>query len=322
VVTIFADAATAARNGVAWVHGSAGGFVDSIEVTVHQAPRFITLRAATDGLPGGGGSVLILHTVYDARGTPVEGAIFSWSTDNPGVINVDSTGLVTAPGWGKATITARVDSISAVMHLATTGGTPPAIQSLYAAYLVSQQMVLVTADVIDAQGDAQNYVVLMSDQVTYRDWNGFLQHGTALQPADRLLQHVTRLYSGVYLVTGDESANETQASIEADTASHSQAPSLVAVTSFRIGADSLRVDFTAQDNELDAVEVWLVGLVDGNDVHPAPLFVRFALAPTATAQFSGSVGLRSNAVINQLGVVLRDATGAFSPVVAVPPVVQ
>jgi len=302
-----------------WVRGSAGGFTDSIRVTVSQVPAIIYMPFYFS-LPGGGGTYQINYQVGDPRGNVIPGATVQWSSNNPGVIDVDSNGLVTAPSWGVAKIKGSVGSVSGSADVHTTGGTPPAVQSVSAVYLSTQRLLIVRGDVVDAQGDALAYAIGLD----YQTWQaGPLRLGTAVQPADYLLQEAPNQQFLVTLYTADESENGGSASTPLDSTSHPQAPVVLSINAYRVGADSLRVDFTAKDNELDAVEVWLVGLASNTGViHPAPLFTRFTLPASPTAQFSGSVGLRSNAAISQLGIVLRDATGAFSQVVAMPPVVQ
>jgi len=319
VAQVVAGAIVAVNNGMAWVRGSAGGFTDSIRVTVSQVPAIIYMPFYFS-LPGGGGTYQINYQVGDPRGNVIPGATVQWSSNNPGVIDVDSNGLVTAPSWGVAKIKGSVGSVSGSADVHTTGGTPPAVQSVSAVYLSTQRLLIVRGDVVDAQGDALAYAIGLD----YQTWQaGPLRLGTAVQPADYLLQEAPNQQFLVTLYTADESENGGSASTPLDSTSHPQAPVVLSINAYRVGADSLRVDFTAKDNELDAVEVWLVGLASNTGViHPAPLFTRFTLPASPTAQFSGSVGLRSNAAISQLGIVLRDATGAFSQVVAMPPVVQ
>jgi len=309
VATVAGNNVVAQANGTTWIRGSAQGYTDSLLITVQQVPRFVVLQPNPLLLPGGGGTAQITWQVLDNGRSPMPGNP-GWTTTRVGVIDVSQTGLVTATGWGVATITAQFQNAVGTLAVQTTGGTAPRMDSLSAVGIPLSGHIFETVKVVDAQGDAL--------RISFGGRDIPLSYGTGVQRIDGVFTAFGQFPTVMDFQALDESGNTIDTTIVVDTFNESQAPVVLSGSGFKIGTDSLRVDFVARDNEMDAVEVWLVAAVSGNSYY-APAFVRSSLPLSATAQFSGSVGVRhSTTNIQQLGVIIKDATGGYSEVFWVP----
>ena len=114
VVTV--DAAglvTAVSNGNATITAQAGSVAASAAVAVHQAPAALTLVPDSLTFEAMGDTATIVATVSDANGHEVAGAIPAWTSDDPSVATVASTGLVTAIRPGSTTVTATSGMLTA-----------------------------------------------------------------------------------------------------------------------------------------------------------------------------------------------------------------
>ena len=96
---------TAAGNGTATITATAGSVSGGAEVTVAQEARQVAV-SPLDGSVGIGKTLRLGAEATDANGHAVEGAEFSWSSSDPAVATVDSTGLVTGVAEGEVTVTA------------------------------------------------------------------------------------------------------------------------------------------------------------------------------------------------------------------------
>ena len=72
------------------------------------AAQRVRLAPSHDTLTAIGDTLQLAATVTDAHGTAVSGATLVWTTDDSGVVTVDSSGAVVAHGGGAATISATV----------------------------------------------------------------------------------------------------------------------------------------------------------------------------------------------------------------------
>jgi hypothetical protein len=299
--------------GVAWIRGTYQGYTDSLRISVQQIPFAVGISPNPVTLQGGGGSIQLTYNIVDRGGTTIPGAVPVWSTDHPGVIDVGPTGLVTATGWGPATITATYQTAKGTVAVSTTGGSAPLFLSLRATYLgKSSPYALVRADVVDPEGDGSSFDV---DGHTMA-----LSRGTGLQTPDALIPWFATNPAFVIALARDQSGNQRDSVVALDTVTTTGVPVVLSVQAFRIGGDSLQVDFTAADNEMDVVEAWLIG--PEVPAYHLPLFVRFTLPVSNSVQFSGSIGVKNTISASLLGVVLRDATGAYSSVVMSPVVTR
>jgi len=97
---------TAAGNGSAEITATSGEAAGTVAVTVEQVPAAVTLAPGSLAFTALGDTATLAATVLDANGHAIEGATVVWSNGDPGVATVNASGLVTAAGNGRATITA------------------------------------------------------------------------------------------------------------------------------------------------------------------------------------------------------------------------
>ena len=100
---------TAAANGTATVTATSGSASGTAAVTVAQEVNAVMVEPATDTLVMGDTLRLTAYAV-DANGYAVEGAGFSWASEDPSVAAVDATGLVMGVAEGRAMIAAAAGS--------------------------------------------------------------------------------------------------------------------------------------------------------------------------------------------------------------------
>ena len=100
-------------NGRAWVTTSAGAVSATAEITVAQEVADVRMTPSAHTLVAFGDTVRLAVEARDPNGHLIEGAAFSWASSDASVAPVDSSGLVTAVGNGKATVTASVEAVSA-----------------------------------------------------------------------------------------------------------------------------------------------------------------------------------------------------------------
>lgn len=108
---------TANGNGSTTILVTAGAISGSVMVTVQQLPALITIVPGTVALSSIGESAQLATTVQDALGKPVSSSAgvptVSWSSSNPAVATVSTSGRVTAAGNGSTLVSATVGSLSA-----------------------------------------------------------------------------------------------------------------------------------------------------------------------------------------------------------------
>ncbi|WP_419936493.1 Ig-like domain-containing protein [Candidatus Palauibacter sp.] len=97
--------ATAASAGTAAITATSGNASGSAAVTVVQEVSAVIVTPAEAALAPGD-TVTLTARAEDANGSPIEDALFAWSSSNTAVGTVDTTGLVHAIGDGSAAITA------------------------------------------------------------------------------------------------------------------------------------------------------------------------------------------------------------------------
>ena len=97
---------TARGNGTVTITATSGGKSTTATITVAQSPNTIVVTPASANLNAIGSTVQLGATVRDANNNIFSGASISWSSNNPFVASISSTGLVTARGGGTTTITA------------------------------------------------------------------------------------------------------------------------------------------------------------------------------------------------------------------------
>lgn len=112
----------AVGNGETWIVAivEANGLktADSARIVVSQVPIDVRLETALDTLTWLGQSTRLVAVARDALGSPVENAKFTWTSSNPGLAQVDSSGMVTAVDNGDATISVGIGEVTANIILA------------------------------------------------------------------------------------------------------------------------------------------------------------------------------------------------------------
>ncbi len=93
--------------------GCGGGSEPSTPTAIAVAPTAITFTAI-------GQTQQLTAAITDQDNNPVDGSEVDWSSSNPAVATVSSTGLVTATGTGAAQVTAAVGGIAAIATVEVT----------------------------------------------------------------------------------------------------------------------------------------------------------------------------------------------------------
>ncbi len=103
---------TAVANGSATITATSGSASGSATVTVAQSVSLVAVTSDTASFGALGDTVRLSAEAFDANGSAVAGAEFSWESSDESVATVDASGLVTAVANGSATITATSGSAS------------------------------------------------------------------------------------------------------------------------------------------------------------------------------------------------------------------
>ena len=104
---------TAVGNGTATVTASAGAVSATAEITVAQEVADVSVSPSTNSLVAFGDTVRLTAEARDANGHGIEVATFSWRSGDPQVAMVDTSGLVSVVGNGRASVTASAGAVSA-----------------------------------------------------------------------------------------------------------------------------------------------------------------------------------------------------------------
>ena len=102
---------TATGNGIAAVRASLEDVAGSAEVTVEQQAVAVRVSPDEEVLWALGDTVRLSAAATDANGHLVEGADFTWSSDDESVVTVDAAGLATATGHGMARVRAETGTV-------------------------------------------------------------------------------------------------------------------------------------------------------------------------------------------------------------------
>ena len=108
---------TARANGTATITATSGGESTSVTITVAQALSTIAINPASATLVAIGETLQLSTMVKDAKDQIITGATVGWSSNNPAVAEVNSSGLVTARANGTATITATLGGKSTTVTI-------------------------------------------------------------------------------------------------------------------------------------------------------------------------------------------------------------
>ena len=156
--------------GTTAIHASADGLDATASVSVTAVPAAAIVIAPSAVTLTKGDTSRFTATVRDASGSVLANRAVTWSSSNPTIATVSSSGLVTAVAAGTATVTARSDAVSATAAV-SIAAPPPApvaaiVVSLGSTSLAAGQGTQATATLRDAAGN-----VLTGRTVTWSSAN-------------------------------------------------------------------------------------------------------------------------------------------------------
>jgi uncharacterized protein YjdB len=158
---------SAVSAGMAPISATSGSLSASVTVSVvSSAVASVQVSPTSASVVLGGAPVALTATAFDADGKVLEGRAATWSSQNPTVASVSSSGVVTALGTGSTTVTANVEGKTA--SATVTVGTAPAAPvvsvtvTLGVATLNVGQQTQASAVLKDAQGNVLNRPVTWS----------------------------------------------------------------------------------------------------------------------------------------------------------------
>ena len=108
---------TAVSGGTAEISATTGGVSAVANVQVSQVVVSVAIAPTSVTLAQLGENVQLEAEVYDSGNAPIPVASVTWSSSNPTVATVSSTGLVTAVSNGTARITAESQSVTSSIEV-------------------------------------------------------------------------------------------------------------------------------------------------------------------------------------------------------------
>ena len=93
---------------------SCGGEIAAPGAETPEPPPAVSsvqITPAVDSLTALGDTVRLVAAAFAANGTAIVGRMFSWGSSDASVVTVDSAGLVTALGIGRATVAATCEGV-------------------------------------------------------------------------------------------------------------------------------------------------------------------------------------------------------------------
>ncbi len=127
VASVISGLVTARGNGTATITARSGNEYGTTDITVAQLPITIKITSANPPLINVGRALRLSVTVRDPRNNVIAGVRVNWTSSNPSVATVSSTGLVTARANGQTVITARSGRLSDVVSITVPDTTDPSI---------------------------------------------------------------------------------------------------------------------------------------------------------------------------------------------------
>ena len=106
---------TAVNNGSAVITAQSGSLSASASITVSQVPVRIVIELPPPGgrlMQTDTGQYILVATVQDRNGHPVDGAEVTWSSSDESVVTINDQGVVNEVSSGRAEITARSGDLS------------------------------------------------------------------------------------------------------------------------------------------------------------------------------------------------------------------
>ena len=158
---------SATSAGSTTISAGSGGLSASVEVSVVNVPvAYVRISPSTASLVVGGSPVTLTATAFDANERQLAGRVASWSSQNPIVATVNSSGVVSAIAAGSTTITGSIEGKTASVTV-TVGSAPAAAVasvtvSLASAALNVGQQTQASALIKDAQGNTLSRAVSWS----------------------------------------------------------------------------------------------------------------------------------------------------------------
>ena len=108
---------TVVSAGIAQISATSGGVSAVANVQVSQVAVSVAIAPTSATLAQLGENVQLEAAVYDSGNAPIPVASVTWSSSNPTVATVSSTGLVTAVSNGTARITAESGSVTSSIEV-------------------------------------------------------------------------------------------------------------------------------------------------------------------------------------------------------------
>lgn len=162
-------------------------------------PSSITVTSSVDTILALGRATILQATARDAGGRPITGLQFTWSSSNPSVVSVGSSGVATAEGVGAATVTARTGGASGSLRLHVVDADLGTVGALtgdpFAEALLAGLSAAVGADVgsawdaCSAGASDRNVVTILEGVADFRD-----EAASATDPTDRASLAVLGLF--------------------------------------------------------------------------------------------------------------------------------
>lgn len=120
----------AVGGGATAIIAKAGDVSDDVAVIVMQSAGSVVVTPV-EGTIEPGDTLRLAAEAFDENGHPVSGAVFSWSSSNPGVARVSESGLVEGMAEGTARITATAGSGSGTAEITVENPDREALVALY-----------------------------------------------------------------------------------------------------------------------------------------------------------------------------------------------
>jgi len=169
---------TAVANGAATITAAAGSAIGTASASVAQEVQVLTLSPSSANLTAIAETVQLTATAEDGNGNPVTGASIGWTSSDPTVAAVSSTGLVTAVATGTAAITASSGAASGTSSITVDDSCAVPAET---AGLGTTSGALSSADCLLSVGSyADFYVFVLSNDATLQidlssgDFDAFL----------------------------------------------------------------------------------------------------------------------------------------------------
>lgn len=108
---------TAAGNGATSIVASIGFTSSAVRVIVAQAAARIVPASTSLFLTAVGDTAALYAEGFDSNGHRIEERSVTWTSSDPSVASADGAGLVAANGFGRAELTARMDSVEASVEV-------------------------------------------------------------------------------------------------------------------------------------------------------------------------------------------------------------